>query len=93
MIRLSEKIKQKLADRNISPLEVEQCFSNLEGSYLDDTRAEHKTNPTTKWFVAETDKGRLLKIMFVPGKDGVDIKSAYDANEVVCRMYFKNAHC
>ena len=93
MIRFSDKIKTKLADRNISRLEVEQCFFNVEGNYLDDTRAQHKTDPTTKWFVAETDKGRRLKIMFVPRDDGVDIKSAYDSTEEVWRMYQRNAHC
>lgn len=92
-MRFSDKIKQKLADRNISRLELEQCFMNIEGGYLEDVRAEHKTNPTTKWFVAETDKGRRLKIMFVPEKDGIDIKSAYEATEEICRIYNKYAHC
>lgn len=92
-MRISDKIKQKLADRGISRLELEQCFLNIEGTYLEDIRAEHKTNPTTKWFVAETDKGRRLKVMFVPEKDGVDIKSAYDATDEIYRIYKKYAHC
>jgi hypothetical protein len=92
-MRISDKIKQKLAERNISRLELEQCFCNIEGKYLEDIRAEHKTNPTTKWFVSETDKGRRLKVMFVPEKDGIDIKSAYEATEEIYRIYRKYAHC
>jgi hypothetical protein len=94
-IRISEDVLKKIAaqtpERNITPLEVEQCFMNVEHGYCEDTRAQHLTNPLTKWFVADTDRGRTLKIMFVPGPDGVDLKSAYEATEEICRIYKKYA--
>jgi hypothetical protein len=90
-IRISDDVAKKITDRNITPLEVEQCFLNVEYGYCEDTRAKHLTNPTTKWFVAKTDKDRTLKIMFVPEKDGVDLKSAYEATENICRIYKKYA--
>ncbi len=90
-VRISPNILQKINDRKISRLEVEQCFQNVEFGYLEDTRAEHLTDPITRWFVAETDKGRTLKIMFVPEKDGVSLKSAYEAKPDVIRIYQKYA--
>jgi hypothetical protein len=90
-IRISEDVLKKITDRNISRLEIEQCFLNVEDGYCEDDRAIHKTNPPTKWFVAPTDKDRILKIMFVPEKDGVDLKSAYEATDNVCRIYKKFA--
>ncbi|HJV72722.1 MAG TPA: ADP-ribosyl-(dinitrogen reductase) hydrolase [Noviherbaspirillum sp.] len=88
-IRISQKIQEKIDSRNISQLELWQCFHNIEGDYLEDTRAEHLTDPITQWFVAETDKGRLLKIMFVSRDDGVELKSAYEASDEICRIYRK----
>ena len=47
------------------------------------TREEHRTNPPTHWFLAETCYGRLLKVVFVPDTNGKDIyiKTAYEPNE------------
>jgi hypothetical protein len=91
-VRISEDVLAKICARNISLKEVEQCFYNVEFGYCEDTRAHHKTDPITKWFVAPTDKDRLLKIMFVPRENGVDIKSAYEATPNVMRIYRKFAN-
>lgn len=88
-IYLSSTIREKLS-RKLPPVteaEIRQCFANQTLGPLIDIREEHLTNPYTRWFVAETDYGRKLKVMYVPTKDGIYIKSAYDANEAVCRMY------
>lgn len=90
-IRISDDVLNKIAGRNITPKDVNQCFLNRELGLCEDTRAEHLTDPITRWFVAETDKGRTLKIMYVPGKDGVDLKSAYDATDAIIRIYKKYA--
>lgn len=88
-IRASKEILTKIAERGISMKEVSQCFQNVEHGYLEDGRPEHATKPPTKWFVAETDTGKLLKIMFVPRTDGVDLKSAYLATDNIDRIYKK----
>ena len=64
---ISARVRQKLADKhNVVPAEVEQCFLNFNGSqFLEDEREEHRTDPSTKWFISETDSGRLLKICFM----------------------------
>lgn len=66
-------------------------FPEPGGGLCDDTRAHHLTDPITKWFVAETDKGRTLKIMYVSTTSGVDLKSAYEATAEICRIYEKYA--
>lgn len=81
----------KLAQRNITATEVEQCFINREGGLCIDTRARHLTYPLTQCFVAKTDRERVLKIMYVPTKDGAELKSAYEATEEICRIYDKYA--
>jgi hypothetical protein len=50
-------------------------------------REEHVTDPPTRWFVAETDVGRLLKVMFMQTNEGIVIKSAYEPSEAVIRIY------
>ena len=90
-MRISPDVLDKIAGRGIRPLDVEQCFNNRDGGLCEDIRAEHHTNPTTQWFVAETDKGRLLKIIFIPYESGPELKSAYDATPEICRIYGKYA--
>jgi len=67
--------------------DIVECFSNRCGKFLIDTREDHKTNPPTKWFVAETDFGKKLKVVFINvGKD-IHIKTAYAANSDEIRIY------
>lgn len=88
-IRISRGILQKLEGRKISEREICQCFENVEGSYLEDPREEHKTDPATYWFVAPTNKGRTLKVMFIIRGEYADIKSAYEATDEIIRIYNK----
>ncbi|MBX9427905.1 ADP-ribosyl-(dinitrogen reductase) hydrolase [Ralstonia pseudosolanacearum] len=81
-------IKQKLeVKHNVSELEVQQCFLNLCGTYVTDDREEHRTDPPTLWFVAETDRGRVLKIVFVHADGNIMLKSAYEASPRVQEIY------
>lgn len=88
---ISPRIREKLAnkERPVKEEEIIQCFANRTRHPLIDAREEHKTDPATRWFVAETDYGRKLKIMYVPDTDGVRIKSAYDASPEIIRIYTK----
>lgn len=92
MFRISPDVLDKITKRGIRVIEVEQCFLNREGGLCEDTRAQHITDQLTNWFVAQTDKGRELKIMYVPTRDrGVELKSAYEADPEICRIYNKYA--
>ncbi len=88
-ITFSPEIQKKLLTKhNVRMEEVEQCFYNRRGKLLEDTRENHKTNPPTLWFVAETDKRRKLKVVFILDGD-IRVKSAYDADETSIRIYKK----
>lgn len=90
-IRISDKTRQKLASKHggISDKEIRECFENRDGLDLFDTRAEHLTDPLTRWFIAQTNHRRLLKIVFIPMKDCIEIKSVYEPNEEEVRIYQK----
>ncbi|HJW25142.1 MAG TPA: hypothetical protein VJ576_09610 [Rhodocyclaceae bacterium] len=90
---ISQTMRDKLANKEppVSEGDIRQCFGNLTHQPLIDTREEHRTNPPTRWFVAETDYGRKIKIMYVPEPTGIFIKSAYDATENIQRIYNKYA--
>lgn len=90
---ISTTVREKLAKKAppVTDAEIVQCFANQTHHPLIDLRAEHRTNPFTRWFVSETDYGRKLKIMYIPRADGIHIKSAYDATaEIIC-IYKDNA--
>ncbi len=94
-LRFSDDVKKKLAEKHgVSEDEVRQCFENLEGEYVKETRIEHLTDPP-HWFVAETNKRRLLKVVFVARRikteSGteirVDIKTAFPPDSVDIDLY------
>ena len=63
----SDEIKYKLkAKHDVDFMEVEEAFSNFAGFMMIDDRAQHKTRPSTVWFLSETYDGRLLKVVMIP---------------------------
>jgi hypothetical protein len=86
---LSQRIREKLQQKTppVTEAEILQCFANRGGRYLLDQREEHQTNPPTRWFVAETDFGRILKVVFIRDDGDVIIKTAYDANPIEQHIY------
>lgn len=87
-IIISPSVRAKLTNKHkVEVREVEQCFENLCGTFIEDTREEHKTDPETLWFVAPTNYGRVLKVMFMFIDGNIHIKSAYDAKQVVIDIY------
>ncbi len=88
---ISQKIRAKLASKMppVAEEEITQCFANRTGKALIDTREDHLTNPYTRWFIAETDFGRKLKICYVPIDGDLHIKSAYDPEPEAVRIYKK----
>lgn len=93
MLYLSPSVREKLKKRNITEAHLLQCFANREGRALVDDREEHRTNPPTRWFVASTDYGLMLKVCYVhePERGILEIKTAYPATEEVTRIYRKYA--
>lgn len=89
-IIVSEKTRAKLETRHrVKYEEVMQCFTNLAGKLLRDTREEHRSDPPTNWFIAETDYGRKLKVVFILRGGDVHIRTAYEPNEDELRIYRK----
>jgi hypothetical protein len=90
-IQISDRVREKLVGKTppVTPEEIEQCFENRRGALLEDQREQHKTDPPTQWFIAETDKGRRLKVVFVRNGADVNIKTAYDPNQTELFIYLK----
>ena len=89
---VSQNIRLKLKNKHgVNISEVEECFSNRELTFLEDKREEHKTTPATQWFIAETDYGRKLKVVFIDFPDRIELKTAYEPYEEELRIYMKFA--
>ena len=86
-------VSEKLRDKHkVEPKEVYQCFLNRTHGFLNDTREEHKSDPITQWFIAETDQGRQLKICFLLKGGVVTIKTAYEpTTDASIKLYYKIA--
>ena len=81
----SSSVLIKLGEKHgVTIREVEQCFENKCGVYLIDDREDHQTDPPTLWFIAPTNRDRLLKVVFIFIDGNVHIKTAFepDGNEI-----------
>lgn len=89
---ISPSIRAKLSEKDppVTEIEIVESFANRIGNDLLDSREEHFTDPPTRWFVAETNFGRNLKIMYILTVHGIVIKSAYDATDNIIRIYNKH---
>ena len=91
-LRISEAILKKLVDKhNVTRREVEQCFENKCGLFLEDDREDHKSDPPTLWFIAPTSQGRLLKIIFIYRDGQLHLRSAYEADLAAQGLYDRKA--
>lgn len=88
-IIVSSEIKEKLSTKHdVEAREVEQCFENKCGLYLIDDREAHRTAPPTLWFIAPTNKGRVLKVIFIINASGsIYLKSAYEPEPESVEIY------
>ncbi len=81
-------VQEKLAARHqVTIEEVKECFANRSGRFLMDIRERHRTLPPTLWFIAMTNLGRHLKVIFIEKKGAIHLKSAFEPNEVETRIY------
>ena len=91
-LRISEATLKKLIDKhNVTRREVEQCFENKCGLFLQDDREDHKSDPPTLWFIALTSQGRPLKIIFIYRDGQLHLRSAYDADGAAQGLYDRKA--
>lgn len=94
MMRLiiSPKVLAKLAGKTppVNAKEIYECFLNRDRTYVLDTREDHKSDPPTRWFIAETLYGRKLKIAFIP-LDTITIRSAFNPNAQEMAMYLRKS--
>lgn len=85
---ISSAVITKLRDKHgVEAREIEQCFDNRIGNYLEDPREEHRTDPPTLWFIAMTNRNRLLKVIFIYIDGNVHIKSAFEPNKAEIKLY------
>ncbi len=85
---ISAAVLLKLREKHsVSRREVEQCFENKCGSYIADDREEHRTDPATLWFIAPTNRDRMLKVVFIYLDGNVHLKSAYEADPDEIALY------
>jgi len=91
--KVSKRIAEKLNKKHkVTISEVWECFLNRTQGLLGDTRLDHRTEPPTLWFIAETDDERLLKIVFIELTDGTyEIKTAYEPNNNEVTIYERYA--
>lgn len=90
---ISPAILAKLAGKHaVSRKEVEECFENRDGRLLADSREDHRTDPPTLWFIAETNRQRLLKLVFVQRGRNVFLKSAFEPSAEELRIYRKHGY-
>ena len=88
---VSQKVTDKLKSQHqVVISEVEQCFSNRVGNLLMDNRELRRTNPPTLWFLAKTNRGRLLKIVYIQKGCEIHLKSAYDPNAAEIAIYSRH---
>lgn len=89
-IIISQKLQTKLTEKHkVTRKEVEECFENKRGRLLQDDREDHRTDPPTQWFIAETHHLRELKIVFVRRGDDIFLKSAFEPDAEERRIYKK----
>lgn len=87
-LKISDAVAKKIKDKHqVDWLEVEQCFLNRVGKLLEDKRAQHKTNPPTLWFLAKTNKGRILKSVYIQTCMVIDLRSAFEPNAAELTLF------
>lgn len=86
----SSKVIEKIRNvHSVEMEEVEEAWFLHNGALLEDLREEHKTNPPTVWFIAETMSGRKLKVVLVIDrkKGFAALRTAYEPDQIEVDLY------
>ena len=90
-LKITAAIQHKLKTKYLVEVAgVRQFFLNKNGKLLTDNRALTKTNPPTLWFIARTNKNRLLKIVYIQKDMQIILKTAYEPNEAELAIYARH---
>ena len=85
---VSATVEAKLKTKhNVTVSEVRQCFLNRKGKLLVDNRVLTKTNPPTLWFLADTNRRRCLKIVYIQVGIEIRLKTAFEPNDEELAIY------
>lgn len=79
-----------MSKHGVSPKDVHECFENRDGGLLEDDREEHRTDPTTLWFIADNSHNRSLKVCFVFREDVIYLRTCYPPNRDEVLIYNRN---
>lgn len=91
-ILISSAVRAKLESKHQVKAEwIALCFKNRQRKFMTEYRAAHKSFPETRWFIAEYEPGKPLKVCFVylPAKMAVAVKTAYRPCEKEVEIYAK----
>lgn len=87
-LSISPGVLQKLKEKHgVTRSQVIECFANRIGPMLTDDRLDHQTDPPTRWFIAETDMGRRLKVVYIRTDKEFIVKTAYPPNPEELSIY------
>lgn len=87
-MQISRTVRDKLRDKHgVTINEVRECFENRVAPQLIETRPNHVTNPPSQWFLARTNHGRLLKVVFIMEDGEINIKTAYEPEKPTIDYY------
>lgn len=88
-LEISTTILQKLNEKHdVTRREVEQCFENMDGPLLIDDREDHRSDPPTLWFLARTNRNRLLKVVYIQRGEKIHLRTCYTPNETEVSIYY-----
>ena len=92
LIMISAAVRAKLETKHkVTEKEICQCLENRAGKFLIDDREDHRTDPATHWFIAETNCQRRLKIVFIFKTGKLHIRTAYEPNAMEISIYEKKS--
>lgn len=87
-LSISPGVLNKLKEKHgVSKLQVIECFANRTVPFLTDNRLDHQTDPPTRWFIAETDMGVKLKVVYIRTDTDFVVKTAYPPNAEEIAIY------
>lgn len=89
-MRIDGSVCDKVGEKhNVCLREIGEAFLNRTAPVLKEVRTQHATNPPTWWFLARTDKCRILKIAYMVIDGEIVVKTAYEPEAPTISFYCK----
>ncbi|CAM5779616.1 ADP-ribosyl-(dinitrogen reductase) hydrolase [Ottowia pentelensis] len=85
---IAPSILKKLTEKHsVTRNEVEQCFLNRKFPVLLDDLEDHQTDPPSLFFIAYTNAGRRLKVVYIQKGPNVVIKTCFEPTDAMVAVY------